>query len=70
MMESAHADFPELETVCPNCQGKGGWFDPEDGGGAICSECGGGGYIPTALGQRLLKLFEHNFDRIRRELRA
>lgn len=48
-----------LETKCLNCGGAGG--ETERGRWYPCADCGGGGYVPTALGRKILSLVRHNF---------
>lgn len=54
-------DSLTLETVCAECHGEKGYSDVSaDNGWAICSACGGTGYVPTAIGARILDLVRHN----------
>ena len=50
--------MPVLETKCPDCRGVGG--RPEGGEWFRCWDCGGAGYVPTPLGERVLALMRHN----------
>jgi hypothetical protein len=52
----------ELETLCETCNGKGGRFDPDDGSGFYCDDCGGSGYMPTEFGKKVLAMIRHNFQ--------
>ena len=49
----------DLETICPICGGTGGSEMRYDKW--RCHNCNGAGYIPTALGERILALVRHNF---------
>ena len=50
-----------LEIVCPECQGHGKFPDETESSGFLkCLDCNGVGYIPTALGARILALVRHN----------
>lgn len=50
-----------LETVCAECHGGKGYSDiAATNGWAICSTCGGTGYVPTVIGARILDLVRHN----------
>jgi hypothetical protein len=53
--------LPELENLCPECEGQREW--PLSG---RCFTCAGVGYIPTPLGERILRLVQHNMLRLRR----
>jgi DnaJ-class molecular chaperone len=50
-----------LQVKCPECDGKGGWFDEFDGSGLYCGQCGGAGYVATDLGREILDLVRRNF---------
>lgn len=58
MAESEEKNL-ELETVCPDCHGKGGWT--EMGEFFPCSECHGSGYVPTDQGKAIIALMDHQF---------
>lgn len=54
-------DIPDLETQCERCEGRRGYSDIEaDNGWAECFKCDGTGFIPTAIGARVLDLIRHN----------
>lgn len=60
-----NSDLPDLETQCPFCKGQKQFFDEtiqdhNHDGFVPCPKCNGSGYIPTAAGTRILKLFRHN----------
>jgi hypothetical protein len=57
--EKAMEELPELETVCPECEGRRSW--PKYG---ICQECKGMGVVPTEFGKRVLDLVLHHRRRI------
>lgn len=50
----------ELETICTRCNGEGAWT--EQGEWADCFACGGAGYVPTVIGQKVLDLMWHNLQ--------
>jgi hypothetical protein len=49
----------DLELVCDDCRGEGGWWT--EGDFCRCLRCGGAGYRPTPLGEKVLSLVRHNF---------
>jgi hypothetical protein len=55
----------ELETPCTACEGEGGlwkWSEAYQGREwGRCDECNGAGYVPTAIGRKLLAFMRHNF---------
>ena len=51
--------LPDLETKCKDCNGRG-WFTADEGGRDDCAACGGSGFVPTAIGARVLDLVRHN----------
>lgn len=54
-------NLPDLETVCPVCNGdKGRHTGEEISGWAECWNCEGSGFIPTSLGVKILELVRHN----------
>ena len=55
-----------LETKCDLCEGRGGEYGGTDW--TRCPQCCGGGYLPTELGEKLVKLIRHNLRRITEEL--
>ena len=49
----------ELETRCEECRGLG---EVElRTGMEVCEMCGGAGYIPTPVGEKIIDLMRHNF---------
>jgi len=44
-----------LEAACSECCGAG-----VEKSGKTCEICGGSGFVPTALGERVLALIAHN----------
>jgi DnaJ-class molecular chaperone len=56
-----HMDFPQLETICLDCKGKGGFSENPPHDFTRCSDCGGAGYVPTEAGKKVLALMQHNF---------
>lgn len=60
----------ELEKQCPLCKGAGG-EDPDDGSGwSDCIQCGGSGYVTTAMGDRIVALMQHNLKPILKKVGA
>jgi DnaJ-class molecular chaperone len=49
----------ELETVCPECNGRGSWKKA-----GVCDRCNGHGAVPTEFGERILALIQNNRARI------
>lgn len=69
-MASDNQSMIELAVQCDLCDGKGGDFDPADGGGYFCEKCRGTGIVPTALGNQLLALLRYElrpFQRIQHQ---
>jgi hypothetical protein len=63
---SQFGDLPQLETLCPECQGTGGWETQyNDAHWEDCPGCLGAGYIATPLGERVLRLVAHHFRQLR-----
>ena len=59
-MDSRDDGLPELETVCPVCNGRGGeLFDYDEWDD--CCRCNGAGHVPTKAGEKILLLMRHNF---------
>lgn len=55
------SDLPELERRCEPCEGRGRFTDvEEDEGWYYCQKCNGSGFVPTAVGARILDLIRHN----------
>jgi len=54
----------ELERVCPRCKGAGGEKRDYDNVWDECVQCGGSGYLVTAMGERVIALIEHNLKPI------
>lgn len=54
-------DFPELETPCNYCRGRGGEYIEGRGDWHQCGMCNGAGTVPTELGERILSLMRNNF---------
>jgi DnaJ-class molecular chaperone len=54
----------ELERVCPRCRGAGGEKRDYDNVWDTCVQCGGSGYLVTAMGERVIALIEHNLKPI------
>ncbi len=55
--------LPQLEEVCPSCNGNRGRFYTEveeNNGWGDCSRCKGSGFIPTKTGAQILSLIRHN----------
>ena len=57
--EAALDKLPELETVCPECDGRCFW---EKRG--RCQKCNGIGVVPTEFGRRVLELVVHHRQKI------
>jgi len=51
-------DTDNLEITCETCDGSGRTRD--DSGWSECGHCMGTGYLPTALGEKILSLVRHN----------
>jgi hypothetical protein len=56
---NALENLPELERVCPRCEGKGKIRSERVL--RRCSSCDGAGYQPTEIGEMVLELMRHNF---------
>jgi DnaJ-class molecular chaperone len=54
----------ELERSCPRCAGAGGEKRDYDNVWDKCVQCGGSGYLTTAMGERVIALVEHNLKPI------
>jgi DnaJ-class molecular chaperone len=54
----------QLEKKCPRCDGAGGSKRDYDNVWDRCVQCGGSGYLTTAMGERILSLIEHNLKEI------
>ena len=52
--------LPELETLCPECNGDTDYNGNPSGPWRPCGSCDGAGYIPTEFGERVLALIRHN----------
>lgn len=58
-MTESKLHFGALEEECQACEGSGVL---EDGDGlSRCTCCNGAGFVPTAFGERVIALVEHNF---------
>jgi hypothetical protein len=57
--ESRDANMQELEIVCPRCKGEA--YRNVYGEDVRCGVCNGAGFVPTRLGNRILRLVRHNF---------
>jgi DnaJ-class molecular chaperone len=53
----------ELEVVCANCKGAGGWQERRHW--AKCASCEGAGYLPTEPGNKFLALMRHELRRLK-----
>lgn len=53
------AAIPELEVKCEACNGSGSTYQPEADQYDDCSKCNGSGFMPTAIGARILTLLRH-----------
>ena len=51
--------LPELETLCPECEGAGGSVYRNEY--TPCHECDGAGYLPTEFGKKFVAMMRHNF---------
>jgi Tryptophan RNA-binding attenuator protein inhibitory protein len=51
--------LPELESVCPYCEGIGGKAPMYEDGWDVCWNCMGAGYVPTEFGKRVIALIRH-----------
>lgn len=58
--ETTLESLPELETVCPECEGDNDYNANAYGPWRPCGSCGGAGYIPTDLGAKIIDLIRHN----------
>jgi DnaJ-class molecular chaperone len=54
--ETAMEKLPELETKCPQCNGRGRW-----GSDGTCDLCDGTGYQLTDAGDKVLRLIRRRF---------
>jgi DnaJ-class molecular chaperone len=61
MSGSTNVVVPDLETLCENCRGKGGWREGQHGSWYSCGRCNGAGYVPTEIGERVITIMRHNF---------
>jgi hypothetical protein len=65
-MSEANENIPaplmdDLEVVCVNCRGAGGWSGSARGPAwTACGRCGGSGYVTTEVGRKVLDLIRHN----------
>jgi hypothetical protein len=50
-------ELPELEIVCPACDGTGGYARG-------CNDCNGSGFVHTDFGKRVLEFLDHNRTRV------
>jgi Tryptophan RNA-binding attenuator protein inhibitory protein len=57
--EAKQETIPDLETLCPECEGTRG--SRYLGEFTECLECEGAGYIPTESGKKIVTLLRHNF---------
>jgi len=55
--EHQAAKLPNLEMVCPRCDGDGRSIECADD---ECALCDGAGFIPTLFGRQILNLMRHN----------
>ena len=49
----------QLETLCHECNGTGGYVDHDNTWDA-CLDCEGTGYIPTQIGTAIITLIRHS----------
>ena len=56
-MAASNQSFDALEVDCPVCDGEG---ELQDSDGSTCTCCGGAGFVPTTIGERILALIRHN----------
>jgi hypothetical protein len=50
----------ELETVCPDCKGRGGYNQRNYW--CNCLLCGGAGHRLTVLGEKVIAVVRHHLD--------
>lgn len=58
--------FPNLERLCSECEGKGGWTDELNGWVYDCSRCDGTGYELTEFGNHLMAFIRRAATRLQR----
>jgi DnaJ-class molecular chaperone len=52
--------LPELETRCPDCEGRG--CDEERGRWCPCNYCDGAGSLLTEAGEKVFNVMRNRFD--------
>jgi Tryptophan RNA-binding attenuator protein inhibitory protein len=58
--------LPELETVCPRCEGDTEYNGNPCGPWRPCGVCGGSGYVPTEFGEKVLRLMRRYLEQLER----
>ncbi len=58
--EEAAVSLPELERLCPECEGDTDYNSNPCGPWCPCGCCGGAGFRPTAFGHKVLALVRRN----------
>ena len=69
-MPSTADPLPGLETPCPSCRGRGEYWSDDCDSRRGCETCGGAGFVPTDLGERILALMRHNFRPMLEDLQS
>lgn len=60
----------DLEEKCPCCHGEGRLAVDTGNGWWTCGECNGAGFVPNAIGERILALMRHNLKPMLQDLQA